>query len=334
MCSDSAGASAVASDGHDAECGIQTKIPSIRRQTSLCPICHQAFLKKNMKKHMQRRHDNQQKQLPAIASILVDPRRGVFLCMKKECGNNYPIHVQLKVSCGVKEIFCENQPCQEATKVSGRCSFAAYQCPHLQSAAYAQIIPQPPPLEVSVLENLVTEKIIKQKAVDSIVSYAKQSLESEIPPVVWWQPSPASEYAYMSVYATEATSYCPLQRVVVRFNMKSAEYDCACCAKRRGCLHKKLALWYTAQFHSELLHNQPVVSEDAPVTDAVTYQYAESTTESHIPVNVKGTPVARSLTVIEPPQTHCPKCQTGLQRWLVTNSRKVFDMDNIITSTG
>ena len=132
LCSDSAAASAVASDGDNAVCCMQTKTPSLRRQTSPCPICHRNLLKKNMKKHIQRQHDTQQKHLSSITSVLVDQRRGVFLCMKNECGNNYPIHVQLKVSSGIKQLFCENEPCQAATKVFGRCSFAAYQCDRLQ----------------------------------------------------------------------------------------------------------------------------------------------------------------------------------------------------------
>ena len=175
------------------------------------------------------------------------------------------------------------------------------------------------------------EKIITQKAADSIVAYVKQLLDSEMLPVIWWQLSAASVYAYMSVYATEPTSYCPLQRVVVRFNTKSADYDCACSAKRRGCLHKKLALWYTAQFHSELLHSQTVEPEDDPLIATVTY--SESTTNCHIPDDVKGTPVARSLSSIEPSEMHCQQHHSRLQLWLVTNSGKVFNLDNIVTGT-
>ena len=47
------------------------------------------------------------------------------------------IHVQMKVSRGT-QVFVKMQ-CQEACKVAGRCNFAAFQCQHLKSAAYATV---------------------------------------------------------------------------------------------------------------------------------------------------------------------------------------------------
>jgi len=326
------------------------QLPSKCRLTSVCSVCQQGFLKKNMKRHMQRQHGiGQRDEPPSVASILVDHKRGIFLCVKNEQGNNYPIHFQMKVSCGTQVSFCENEQCQEACKVAGRCNFAAFQCPHLKSAAYATVCSEPPALDMTVLDKLIAEKMISRKSADAIANFHKQCLDSDSPPVVWWQPSAASSFVYMSVYSTETTYYCPLQRVVVRFNVKSGEYDCACCARKRGCLHKKLAMWYMSQFHGDLITSshqeqsrEPEDGEEttATVTDTnscrencVEEQVQYITTKCRIPVDVKKMSAPSTLTSIEPSDSNCHKCKRRLLRCLNTNHGKLFDIDNIVTGT-
>ena len=55
-----------------------------------------------------------------------------------------------------------------------------------------------------------------------------------------------SDFVCMSVVSVKEYFYCRYSRIVVHFDKKSEYFDCACCRKKRNCLHKKVALAHLA----------------------------------------------------------------------------------------
>ena len=327
---------------------VDIRLQQATRRRTACAVCRGVFLKKNIKRHMERQHGSDSVTChPPNLSVLVDRRNGIFMCTKSPHAH-YPLHVKVKVSCGTQHIYCESEECKEACTVAGRCNFASFQCPHVKSVAHAAVHPEPPLLERSVLDSLVAQNIVRSAVIDGLLDLQTKAAEADSPPVIWWQPSSISSDIYLSVFCTDVAYYCPLQRVIVHFSQLTGQFDCACCSRKRGCLHKKIALWYTAQFHGEMLTSNSGASDDGNEDDGVqTNVSAVQNNNSgsnkqvdyliancRIAVNVQGAPVPASITAIEPQLSLCPSCNNKLSRYVVTDHGKVFDTDHIVSGTG
>jgi len=292
----------------------------------------------------------------------VDKKCGIFMCAKSAQGTQYPVHVLVKVTTTTQEILCEDKECQDVSRVAARSNFAPFQCPHIRSTACAQILPDNPPLQLTSLQQLVDEKIIKPSTVSSLTDLNEKALKAGSPAVFWWQPSAGQELVYLSVFSDNISYYSSLGRVIVRLNKSNGQLDCACCSRKSGCLHKKICLWFTTQFHPEIfaktadsnlnavgtsadgmefdtdtVHNAAssnAIDSDTPtaVEHFSAFDYVQLTREHHrIPVDVKLVRVSDSLAAVEPPEIVCPVCARSLVHFAVTNNGKVFDVNRIIS---
>jgi hypothetical protein len=144
--------------------------------STACTECGKVVLKKNLRRHVQRQHRSEVSS-NMLSCVLVDKMHGIFMCAKNMQGSLYPVHVQLKLTAGVQEVFCEDSECQEAVRVAGRCNFAVFQCPHLKSAAFASVLPDSPHLLDAILCGLVDQKLIKQSSIAAILDLYKKAVD-------------------------------------------------------------------------------------------------------------------------------------------------------------
>jgi len=209
------------------------------RKTAKCVQCDDVMLKKNLHRHMLRHHLQHIGATP-LPSALICQHHGIYMCAKSTLGSQYPVHVQMKTSSSQQEVCCEVTDCQQAAIIAHRSHFGAFHCPHMQAVLHAEKMPATSPLDDSVLDQLVAQKLLHQSTVKSVVTLQNSALKAETVPAAWWQPTPGGTYGYMSVYAADVHHYSKLCRVVVRVCTTTAAMDCV------GCAHKKMALWYLA----------------------------------------------------------------------------------------
>ena len=88
-----------------------------------CPICHVLINKKNVKRHMERKHSAKQKDITAsshLQSECIDPENGVYAVHKAFHGTSTPLHVQNKVWGENQHVSCENNECQVNLELAWR----------------------------------------------------------------------------------------------------------------------------------------------------------------------------------------------------------------------
>jgi hypothetical protein len=162
---------------------------------------------------------------------------------------------------------------------------------------------------------------------------------------------------YMSVFSDNISYYSSLGRVIVRLSKSNGQLDCACCSRKSGCKHKKICLWFMAQFHPEVIvrksdnpvHADGTILDPTEFSDSDTVDnghantgngvdsdmptgfagfsasdYVQHTRARHkIPVELRLIQLSDNLAAIEPPETLCPNCDRALVRYIVTKCGKV-----------
>ncbi|KAK1892172.1 putative protein KIAA0754 [Dissostichus eleginoides] len=79
------------------------------------PVLKKKCPKKNVKRHMERKHSAKQKDIIAsshLQSECIDPENGVYAVHKAFHGTSIPLHVQNKVWGENQHVSCENNECQ------------------------------------------------------------------------------------------------------------------------------------------------------------------------------------------------------------------------------
>ena len=326
------------------------------RRTTSCTVCNAVILKKNLRRHVTRHHAQHADGL-VLPSVLVCKKNGIYMCAKNVLGSHYPTHVQLKTSSSVQTVLCESEDCQHASDIASRSNCASFQCPHICAAVQAETLPAVSTLNTDILDQLVADKVVAQSGVKPTVQLRDSATAVGTPPVACWYP-PGSTYAYLSVFTGDVHYYSKLCRVIVRFCTSSGVFDCACCTRRRGCTHKKLALWYIAQNMPDMLREKESPTEtnmcddgsDEQVEDvpcnsdevAVEPTFSRTHLTEHItriqrsvkiPANITAMEIPTGIAVIQPRDTTCPSCNKQLQLHKFTSCGKVFDIHTSVTGT-
>ena len=68
--------------------------------------------------------------------MLIDRENGIYMISKSIRGNQYPLHVQKRVSDVKQTLECEDQFCCDGLGMAARSKHATKTCPHLQSTAF------------------------------------------------------------------------------------------------------------------------------------------------------------------------------------------------------
>ena len=107
-----------------------------------CSECGQEVVKKNMKVHVQRKHNKSKKFLDHTSfypGICVDERQGIYMVSKSRQGQIQPIHVQKHTTDpNCQKLACNQRLCMDLTSIAHRAGKASYECPHLLSISKTQ----------------------------------------------------------------------------------------------------------------------------------------------------------------------------------------------------
>ncbi|KAF1394396.1 hypothetical protein PFLUV_G00026770 [Perca fluviatilis] len=131
-----------------------------------CPMCNLYLNKKNLRKHKLRRHFCQsisEKDITAkdhLRSQCIDPYNGLYAVAKSYKATAVPVHVMKKRSGSTHEMACDEDRCEAIADFGRRSGLPDSQCPHLQSVDLCFTRAKRVDLKPSVLEELVSSKLI------------------------------------------------------------------------------------------------------------------------------------------------------------------------------
>ena len=235
------------------------KRPSARQ--AKCSQCGKTVLRKNLRKHLREKHKGfpEFQPLPCMA---VDYKEGIYIVCSNNEGNVHPLHVQCKISSPVQRIFCDSDICTQLMMAHNRGNLSGFGCVHVRSVPQAKNYQQPKPITETGLNNLIKEKLFKPESLREILDVVRWSETHEVVPALTFWNYVTSDFVYMSVVSVKEHFYCRCSRIVVRFDKKSGYFDCACCRRKRNCLHKKVAMAHLALNSPQLIKIKELSSDD------------------------------------------------------------------------
>ncbi|XDV41978.1 hypothetical protein PO909_010746 [Leuciscus waleckii] len=245
------------------------KIFKSRPKRTTCTFCNLIVNKKNIKKHIERRHSSVNADVTAnhhLPSQCIDRNNGIFAVGRTFSGFSNPIHVQ-KCTWGNKHhVSCELEQCKRAAEFTRRSGLMGFQCIHVKSISYCPISSEPDiTLKEEVLSDMVKRKWISENT-KKICLVRKQKAESESCPLSQEVSlGNGTSKICVSVLETSISYYSRLGRVIVCFDKKRNTWHCPCSKPRNSCPHKSIAKWHLNQTQPELFLK--VRSTDSDVFD-------------------------------------------------------------------
>ncbi|XP_028429117.1 uncharacterized protein LOC114552482 isoform X2 [Perca flavescens] len=233
-----------------------------------CPMCNLYLNKKNLRKHKLRRHFCQsisEKDITAkdhLRSQCIDSYNGLYAVAKSYKATAVPVHVMKKRSGSTHEMACDEDRCEAIADFGRRSGLPNSQCPHLQSVDFCFTRAKRVDLEPSVLEELVSSKLIGKEMGAKCLSHHKQANQNRAP-LVTLMDLGGSHCLYLSVFESKVSQYSRLGRLFVTYTVKRGLWHCSCSQGRIPCLHRCIAKWYLFQTNKELFtsdakHNIPL----------------------------------------------------------------------------
>ena len=268
--------SAAASTQNGANCGESADSepqPKRRRlgEKKECPICKKQMDPRSVPRHLRDIHGQE---IPK--SVCVDEGRGIYMVRKSSKGGvAYPIHVQKSFSSsesirrkGVP--FCEDDRCRDYMDVAWRSGMNAVECRHIQQVGANSEYQDGVTLNETCLKDISYQgnfKILKRERMQQCLSLSQAAASDNAQLIVSFPDG--ERFIHFSVYDGQVHYYAKLRRVVVTCNLSRGELDCACCRRKRGCVHKAICLWYlrSAGKLDNFRHMTDVVEDDAVIND-------------------------------------------------------------------
>uniref|UniRef100_A0A9J7Y4U2 SAP domain-containing protein n=1 Tax=Cyprinus carpio carpio TaxID=630221 RepID=A0A9J7Y4U2_CYPCA len=249
-----------------------------------CPICNTLMNKKNIKKHIDRKHTNQPIQdINArfhLASQCVDKSNGIFTVLKVASGQNSPLHVQNKTWGEQQKVCCESNECQVNMEVAQRSGMLSYQCMHVRSVSFCTSSAEGVSLKEDVLTEMVRAKWFGDEKKNMCLARQQLAVSSSVPLSVETSIGSPQTKKFISVFEPNVSYYSRLGRVIVVYNTKLNTWHCPCSKVRRSCPHKYIAKWHLFQTDRELFRT--VFSrEESPPQKAHTHSEESNVTEDH-----------------------------------------------------
>jgi len=126
------------------------------------------------------RHHRQHIGATPLPRALICQHHGIYMCAKSTLGSQYSVHVGMKTSSSQQEVCCEVTNCQQVAIIAHRTRFGAFQCPHLQAVLHAEKLPATSPLDDSVLDQLVAQKLLRQSTVKVLSAVERDDSTAEM----------------------------------------------------------------------------------------------------------------------------------------------------------
>ncbi|XP_016318301.1 uncharacterized protein LOC107670269 [Sinocyclocheilus anshuiensis] len=227
--------------------------PVIKRR---CPICSVLMNRKNLKKHIDRKHIEQPMQDISAAfhltSQCVDKTNGIFTVLKATKGQSVPLHVQYKTWGEEHKVLCEVNECQVNMEVARRSGLFSYQCKHIKSVMYCTSSAEPVTLKEEVLTEMVKAKWFGSEK-KKICLTRQQLADGHCMPIsVQTSIDIPQTKKFISVFEPSVSYYSRLGRVMVVYDTKLNTWHCPCAKSKCSCVHKYIAKWHLFQTQRDL----------------------------------------------------------------------------------
>ncbi|XP_071359017.1 uncharacterized protein [Trachinotus anak] len=219
------------------------------------PICQTVLNKKNVKRHIERKHTGKHKDITAashLQSDCIDPENGVYTVHKSFHNDSIPLHVQNKVWGENQHVSCESTECQVNMELAWNSGLKANKCIHLKSITYCTSFASSPELQEQTLSEMVNSKWFGEDIKKICLGRQKLAKDNHIPLSGHSKTGTPQSKKYISIYEPTVSSYSKLGRVMVSYNTKSNSWFCPCSRTKRSCPHKYIAKWHLFQTHPEL----------------------------------------------------------------------------------
>lgn len=218
---------------------------------SLCPVCGVVMNKRNISKHIERRHSKTPRVEPRLQSECVDEANGIYSVQKFFRGHSIPLHVQSKTtSTGERQrVRCESRECQ----VNMRSGLMPDGCVHLRAVPSCSLTaPACALLRDDSLAEMVQNNGFGEEIRDQCLRYQSLAREERIPLSVHLTVGLPEFKKALSVFEPTFS----LGRVTVVYNTRLNSWNCTCKkSKRTTCQHVPIAQWHLYQEMPELFRS-------------------------------------------------------------------------------
>nr|XP_055064926.1 uncharacterized protein LOC129447284 [Misgurnus anguillicaudatus] len=226
-------------------------IKTRRRQTAICPECNMCMNKKNMFKHILRKHSGvhtldvtSNSHLP---SQCLDHLNGIFAVVKTMHRSSVPLHVK-KIWGDTQQVYCESPQCQSNHDLA-----VSFQCSHVRAVDYCSSTAESELLKEDVLSEMVAKKWFGGDRKAECLKLQSLATSQSVPLSVETTVGVPTFKHYVSVFEPNV-SY--LRRVMVVYNARRNSWHCPCIQSRRSCPHKYIAKWHLFQKYPELFRSK------------------------------------------------------------------------------
>ncbi|XP_052435978.1 uncharacterized protein LOC127975954 [Carassius gibelio] len=227
--------------------------PVIRKR---CPVCNILINKRNLKKHIDRKHTEEPIQdinaTSHLESQCIDRTNGIFTVLKVTKGHSVPLHIQVKTWGEHHKVICESHECQVSMEVAQRSGLSSYQCKHIRSVNYCASSAEPVSLKEEILSEMVKAKWFSNEKKKICLTRQQHANSSHIPLSVQTSIGTPETKKFISVFEPSVSYYSRLGRVMVVYDSKLNTWHCPCAILRRSCVHKYIAKWHLFQTQRDL----------------------------------------------------------------------------------
>uniref|UniRef100_A0A8C1VA99 SAP domain-containing protein n=1 Tax=Cyprinus carpio TaxID=7962 RepID=A0A8C1VA99_CYPCA len=230
-----------------------------KKITVSCPHCGVSLNSKNLKKHIERKHEaiNPITSTSHLPAQCVDKKNGIYVVAKTFRGPCIPIHVAKKIWGSSQKVMCEMDVCNTCAEMAQRSDLLVTPCVHLRSVDYSSAIAPNEDLSEDVLTEMVEQKWFGDTRKNQCLKQRDQA-KSKGATFASLVTIGGPDYKYyISVYEPKVSHYSRLARVLVNYNSKTNTWHCPCLKGRKSCLHKSIGKWCLFQMKRQLFTTLP-----------------------------------------------------------------------------
>lgn len=233
-----------------------------------CPFCDALMNKRNLQKHIGRKHtEGPMKDINAkshLTSQCIDKTNGMFAVLKTTKGHSVPLHVQYKTWGETHRVLCESKECQTCMELAQSGDLPSYQCKHIRSVTYCRGSAE----EVSLTDETLTEMVRMRwlsEETEKMCLAQRELAQSHCAPLsVHTTIGATTTKKCISVFEPNVYHHSQLSRIMVVYNTKLNKWFCPCAKMRRSCVHKHVARWHLFQTDRELFQPTSKTEETLP----------------------------------------------------------------------